>query len=231
MCINHIHIIITSKIIFHFSQTHPIYKKKNQKENKEKKNMKFSLLLYPMISLLILFQYSINGSNNNLISESCREASKNDPNLSYDFCVTSLNDEAASNSSKIRKPPTNLEDLVGMSIQLTKSNGTNIIFIISGLLKNNTTSSSDQYFKACLQDCSELYTDSISSLEDALVAFKSKDLDIAAINLSSALDNSVTCEDQFKDKEGETSPLTKENHVYFELNVISLAFIQMIRQP
>ena len=89
----------------------------------------------------------------------------------------------------------------------------------------------DQYTKACLKDCFDLYSDSLSALDDAVVAFKSKDLDTASINLSATLDNSVTCEDQFKDKKGETSsPLTKENNVYFQLNVISLAFIQMFRQ-
>ncbi|KAG5035098.1 hypothetical protein JHK87_010008 [Glycine soja] len=83
-------------------------------------------------------------------------------------------------------------------------------------VKNKTF---DQYTKACLKDCFDLYSDSLSALDDAVVAFKSKDLDTASINLSATLDNSVTCEDQFKDKKGETSsPLTKENNVYFQLN-------------
>lgn len=148
-------------------------------------------------------------------------ASKHDPNLNYDFCVTTLN-EASCN-----KPPNNLEDLVGLSIQLTKSNGTNIISIISEQMKNQTY---DQYMKGCLKDCFDLYNDSLSSLEDALAAFKSNDLDTANINVSAALDSSDTCEDQFKEKEGEISPLTKENHDYFQLNAISLGFIQMVRQ-
>ncbi|KAG4933267.1 hypothetical protein JHK82_047571 [Glycine max] len=181
--------------------------------------MKFAYNLV-MIFFIFLFQYS-NGSN--LILQSCKEASKNDPNLSYDFCVASL-EEAL---SKCHPPPTNLEDLVGMSINLSKSNVTNMVSIISNLLKNKTF---DQYTKACLKDCFDLYSDSLSALDDAVVAFKSKDLDTAGINLSASLDNSVTCEDQFKDKKGETSPITKENNVYFQLNVISLAFIQMFRQ-
>nr|KYP37019.1 hypothetical protein KK1_041834 [Cajanus cajan] len=37
-----------------------------------------------------------------------------------------------------------------------------------------------------------------------------------------------TCEDQFKDKKGEKSPLTKENRHCFQLNVISLPFIKKI---
>ncbi|KAG5057027.1 hypothetical protein JHK86_012023 [Glycine max] len=169
--------------------------------------MKFAS--YLVIFLIFLFHCS-NGSN--LIPQSCKEASKHDPNLSYDFCVASL-EEA---SSKCHPPPTNFEDLVGMSIQLTESNVTNMVSIISNLLENK---SFDQYTKACLKDCFDLYSDSLSALDDAVVAFKSKDLDTAAINLSATFDNSVTCEDQFKDKKGETSsPLTMENRVYFQLN-------------
>lgn len=172
---------------------------------------------------LVLFLFESSNGSNNLILQSCKEASKSDPNLSYDFCVDSLND--ASNKTK---PPSNPEDLVGMSIQLTKSNGTNMLPIIKELLKNLT--SDDQYVKACLQDCFDLYKDSLSSLEDAAVAFKSKDLYSANINLSASLDDSITCEDQFKDKTGKTSPLTWENHVYFQLNVMCLSFVQMLNQ-
>ncbi|XP_058755247.1 pectinesterase inhibitor 12-like [Vicia villosa] len=182
-------------------------------------------LTYIIISILFLSQYT-NGSKSNLIVRSCREASKNDPNLSYDFCVTSLYESAC----KEKLHPKKLEDLVSMSIQLTKSNGTNIISIISHDLQNQTHG---EYVKACLKDCFDLYNDSLESLDNAMVAFNtSKDLDTANINVSAALDDSVTCEDQFKERkeENETSPLTQENHVYFQLNVISLSFIQMIRQ-
>ncbi|CAK8562631.1 unnamed protein product [Lathyrus sativus] len=178
---------------------------------------------YILFSFLFLSQYS-NASN--LIVRSCREASKNDPNLSYNFCVTSLYESARKN----KLHPKKLEDLVSMSIQLTKSNGTNIISIISHDLQNQTQG---EYVKACLKDCFDLYNDSLESLDDAMVALNtSKDLDTANINLSAALDDSVTCEDQFKERksENETSPLTEQNHVYFQLNVISLSFIQMIRK-
>ncbi|CAI8609474.1 unnamed protein product [Vicia faba] len=182
-------------------------------------------LTYVIISILFLSQYTTNASRSNLIVRSCREASKNDPNLSYEFCVTSLYEAAC----KTKLQPKKLEDLVSMSIQVTKSNGTNIISIISHDLQNQTHG---EHVKACLQDCLNLYNDSLSSLDDAMVAFNtSKDLDTANINVSAALDDSVTCEDQFKERkeDNETSPLTQENHVYFQLNVISLSFIQMIR--
>jgi len=143
--------------------------------------------------------------------------------LRYDFCVASLKDA----SSKFQPAATNLKGLLDISIQLTKSNGTNTVSMISKFLKDK---SFDKYAKVCLQDCYDLYSDSLSDLDDAVVAFKQKDFDTAATKLSASLDNSVTCEVQFKDKKGEKSPLTKENKVYFQLNVISLAFIQMLRQ-
>jgi len=102
-----------------------------------------------------------------------------------------------------------------------------MVSIISKFLKDK---SFDQYAKACLHDCFDLYSDVLSDLDDAVDAFKSKDFDTAATRLSASMDTSLTCEDQFKDKKGGKSPLTKENQFYFQLNAISLAFIQMIRQ-
>ena len=103
-------------------------------------------------------------------------------------------------------------------------NATNIVSKISKLLKDQTFS---RYEKNCLKDCSELYSDARSELEDAVGAFKSGDLYTANIKVSSAMDASVTCEDQFKDKKAAKSPLTKDNNIYFQINVMSLAFIEM----
>ncbi|TKY55529.1 putative invertase inhibitor [Spatholobus suberectus] len=109
-------------------------------------------------------------------------------------------------------PPTNLEDLVGMSIQLTKSNRTNMVSIVSKLLKNK---SFDQYIKSCLQSCFDLYSFSFSTLDGAVVAFKSKDFDTTRVKVSGGLACPITCEDQFNNKKVETSPLKKENRMYF----------------
>ncbi|KAI4327224.1 hypothetical protein L6164_019712 [Bauhinia variegata] len=182
-----------------------------------KKKVKFAL--YPILLMLIflLFQCS-NGSN--LIRQSCQEASKGDPNLSYNFCVACL-------EANPKSRPTRIEELVDVSIRITKSNTTNIISNISEFLRNQNLS---QYAKACLRDCFDLYSDALSELQDAVYAFNSGDLDTANIKVSAALDASVTCEDQFKEKKGETSPLTKDNNIYCQLSAISLAFIQMCHQ-
>ncbi|KAI4315171.1 hypothetical protein L6164_028012 [Bauhinia variegata] len=173
--------------------------------------MKFAF--YPRL-IFLLFQCS-NGSD--FVRQSCWEASKSDPKLSYGFCVACL-------ESIPKSQPTSIEELVDMTIQITESNTTNIVSIISKLLQNQTFT---QHEKACLKDCFHLYSDALSELQDALNAFKSKDLDTANIKVSAVLDACVTCEDQFKDKKGEACPLTNDNNIYFQLNAISLAFIQM----
>lgn len=174
--------------------------------------------------IFVVFFFFLQSSNSfNIISKYCKEVSNNDPNLEYDFCVASLEDA----SSKLQPPPTNLETLVEISIQLTKSNGTNVLSIISKFLKDKRF---DTYRHACLQDCSKLYSDSLSNLDRALVALKSKDFDTAATMLSSSMDSPNTCEEQFNEKKGEKSPLTKKNQVYSQLNLLSLVLLQMFHK-
>ncbi|KAK4260291.1 hypothetical protein QN277_003431 [Acacia crassicarpa] len=189
--------------------------------------MKF-MAFYPLslviLIILVLFQVS-NGSD--LVRESCAKASKNDPIVHYDFCVASLEDAII--DSQGNNPPTSLGDLVAMSIQITKSNATNIISIISNLLKEDPTNSTkflSQYSKECLKDCSDLYSDSLSDLDDAMRAFESQDFNTASIKISASMEASVTCENQFSDG-NEESPLTDKDNTYFELNAMSLALINM----
>lgn len=182
--------------------------------------MKF--ICFIALLILILFQ----GSNGyDLVHESCMKASKNDPIIHYDFCVASLDESVSSHSSN---PPTSMEDLVAISIQIAKSNATNIVSIISNLLKEDPTNKSlvSEYAKECLRDCSDLYSDSVSDLDDAMTAFESQDFDTASIKVSAAMEASVTCENQFNDG-NEESPLTENDNTYFELNAMSLAFIKM----
>ncbi|KAM1784677.1 hypothetical protein ACFX12_037672 [Malus domestica] len=172
------------------------------------------------ITFLMLFHCTI--GSNNLIQNSCKKASDGDPNLSYNFCVASLEE---ANSKSHGQSPDHLEQLVLISLNLTISNATNINSIISKLLKDKQF---DKYARDCLKGCSELYSDAIPTLQEALCALRSKDFPKANVEVSSAMDASSTCEDGFKDKKGEVSPLRKENDVFFQLNVISLAFINTL---
>ncbi|XP_028772839.1 putative invertase inhibitor [Neltuma alba] len=136
---------------------------------------------------------------------------------------TSTMISALSLKAKSPSPPTSLEELVAKSIQITKANGTTIISTISNLLKDPEFS---DYAKKCLKDCSDNYSDSLSDLDDALGAFRSRDFSSANIKISAAMNASATCEDRFKEGK-EKSPLTGGKKVYFELNAMSLAFIKM----
>ncbi|XP_028772840.1 putative invertase inhibitor [Neltuma alba] len=166
--------------------------------------------------LLILAAFKVSSSGSDLITESCKEASKEDPNISYAFCVASF-------VAMIPSPPSSVEELVAMTIQMTKSKATNVVYTISILLKDHLFS---DYAKKCLKDCSDHYLDSLSDLGDALGAFRSKDFNSATAKISAAMGVSVTCEDQFKEGK-EKSPLTDDNKVYFELNAMSQAFLKM----
>lgn len=161
---------------------------------------------------------SSSSSSSNFVRESCSDASKNNPNIPYDFCVSTLESTTA----------TSLADLVGVAISIAKSNATNIVSKISDLL-NDADEFSD-YAKACLRDCSDLYSDSISEFKDAVANYADNDFAGANIKVSASLDDAVTCEDQFGDG-GEKSPLTEENAIYSRITSITLAFINMSTRP
>lgn len=171
-----------------------------------------------LLIMILLFGCSSSGSD--FVHLSCKNAAKSDPNFSYSFCVESLKVNSKSQTAR------NIEDLFKISIELTISNASDVVFVVSKLLKDNKF---DGYARNCLHDCLELYSDAVSSLKEALCDFvKSKDLYNANVEISSAMDASTTCEDGFKEKKGQLSPLTKENKFFFQLTAISLAFSNMV---
>ncbi|QCD81473.1 hypothetical protein DEO72_LG2g1800 [Vigna unguiculata] len=173
------------------------------------------LSAYVIIFSLFLSQCS---SVSNIVSKGCIEASKFDQGLSYDFCVAYL--------SNWQPPSSNAEDYWVNSIQLLKSNGTKLLSFISKLLNDKNF---DERTKDSLKGCFDSYKDTLSELDAAVVAFKAKDLDTAAIKVSESLDTPLICQRSFNHpKGGNSSPLTKQNHAYFQLNVIPSVLIQIL---
>ncbi|EXC26733.1 Putative invertase inhibitor [Morus notabilis] len=177
--------------------------------------------IYIFIFIFLLLQHCSLGSHD-LIHRSCKKAAKSDPNLSYTFCVTSL--EA---NLKNKKNVTDLEELAFASLDLTTYNATKIASKISMLLRQKIKVIDHPYAKNCLKDCQQLYSDAVSSLRDAKRDFKWRNFDRVNVEISSAMDASSTCQDGFGEKKGEVSPLTQENNVFFQWTVISLVFINM----
>ncbi|KAK9190682.1 hypothetical protein WN943_019291 [Citrus x changshan-huyou] len=149
--------------------------------------MYFSTLITFLITFFLLFLVSL---SSNLIQDSCENAAKNDPNLSYEFCVASL-------EANPRSQNATLQELVIISLGLTISNAKNISSHIEQLL---SLKSFDKHTKIGLQDCLELYSDAHSTLLEAMENVKLKDYEGANVEISSAMDASTTCEDGLKEK-------------------------------
>ncbi|KAB2614555.1 invertase inhibitor [Pyrus ussuriensis x Pyrus communis] len=175
----------------------------------------FSFTTLPLYLLFFFFSFNAITAKN-LIPETCKKFAQYDPNLSYNFCVTSL--QAAPKSQR-----TDLHKLGIISIKLIRNNVTDTRHYIKHLLKNKKL---DPYVRACLSDCLELYSDAIPTIKKALMNYKSKKYNAANIEVSSVIDATITCEDGFK--QGRlVSPLTKRNNYTFQLSIIALSFINL----
>ncbi|WZY78354.1 hypothetical protein YC2023_024738 [Brassica napus] len=153
-----------------------------------------------------------------LIRDSCKTAAAKDPNLNYDFCVQSLEQDPQS------KTATSLSGLVLASTNNAASKTINVKGIVETILKSKKYAPSTE---PALRTCVKLYDDAYGSLKEALMNVKSSDYKSANIHLSAALDEPGICEDGFKEKHAK-SPVTNENNVLFQKILIPLAFTNML---
>lgn len=171
---------------------------------------------------LIISTTSFHGiTAHDLIRQTCKKCAQRDPNLSYNFCVTSLQSAPKSHCAD------DLRELGMISIKLLQRNLTNSRSYIKELLIKKKKM--DPFVRSCLHDCFDLYSDAIPTVQQALDDYKSKHYDDANIDVSSVMDASTTCEDGFSEKEGVVSPLTKRNNDTFQLSAVSLSIINMLR--
>ncbi|KAK7386193.1 hypothetical protein VNO78_26230 [Psophocarpus tetragonolobus] len=175
-----------------------------------------------LLSLTILFCCLISFvCANRLIHQTCMDCSKNDPNISYKYCVTSFRSNHKSLYAK------KLQELGLISIKIIRHNVTDTNAHINELLKKGNKSI-DPFIKACLGDCLEVYSDTISTFRDAIRDYKAKRYADCNVKLSSIIDASTTCEDGFKQKNDAISPLTKRNEDTFQLSAIALSIVNML---
>ncbi|CAN4126009.1 unnamed protein product [Withania somnifera] len=179
----------------------------------------FSFFL-PLSLFLSLFFLTFHGSTGqNLIENSCRSCSKDDPNIKYGFCTSSLQAAPASQCAS-------LGGLGMISIRLIRYNVTDTRCHVKILLKDKNL---DPYVKSCLRDCLELYSDAIPSIKLAMKSYNLRKYYDANIQISSVMDAATTCEDGFKEKDGVVSPLTKRNEITFQLSAIALSLMNLIK--
>ena len=197
----------------------------NTKSNKittydKKMKQTFSSFPFPLFLFLLISTSTSHGiTANDLLRRTCKKCAQSDPNLSYNFCVSSI--QAAPKSHYAD----DLRELGMISIKLVRRNITNSMSYIKELLKNKRL---DPFIRSCLHDCFDLYSDAIPTTKQAIDDYKSKHYDDANIDVTSVMDASTTCEDGFKEKEGVVSPLKKRNNDTFQLSAISLSIINML---
>ncbi|CAB4279327.1 unnamed protein product [Prunus armeniaca] len=111
-------------------------------------------------------------------------------------------------------------------MELALENATNTLSTIEKLLSNK---SFDPFALVCLKDCLQLYSDAITTLRDAVGAFLRGDYNTANIWVSAVMEAPTTCEEGFKEKEGEVSPLKNENYNLFQLCDIALCISHLLK--
>ncbi|PQP93042.1 putative invertase inhibitor [Prunus yedoensis var. nudiflora] len=181
----------------------------------------FSLTSLPLFLLLFFFFFffSLKAiTAKNLIPETCKKCVQDDPNLSYKFCVTSLQAAPKSSSSDVRQLGT-------ISMNLIRHNMTSTRQHIKHLLKNTKL---DKFLRVYLEDCLDLYSNAIPDIKKALRSYKAKQFRDANVRVSGVCDAPVTCEDGFHEREGLVSPLTKRNNDAVQLSAIALSIINML---
>ncbi|KAL4015317.1 hypothetical protein IC575_027561 [Cucumis melo] len=187
-------------------------------------------ILIPCLFLFMLifsnFPITQSSNNNNntssLIYKTCKASSEQDPNISFDFCITSLKPAA----TKHRHGDTSLRRLGLMTIYLIRHNMSSTRHHIKKLQRKKGPG--DPFVKLCLTDCLELYSDAIPMVKQARKDYKAGRYADANSKISSVMDDCSTCEEGFEEKEGVVSPLTNRNHNAFELSAIALSIINML---
>lgn len=179
-----------------------------------------SSFFLPLSLFLSLFFLLFHGSEaQNLIQNTCKTCSKDDPNIKYGFCTSSLQAAPASQCATLR-------GLGMISIRLIRYNVTDARCHIKILMKEKKL---DPYIRRCLSDCFDLYSDAIPSIKLAMKSYNAKKYYDANIQISSIMDATTTCEDGFKEKDGVVSPLTKRNEITFQLSAVALSVMNLIK--
>ncbi|KNA07117.1 hypothetical protein SOVF_174720 [Spinacia oleracea] len=163
-------------------------------------------------SLFLLFVVVATGATN-LINQTCKNSSKNDPNINYKFCVYALQSAPASRCANITR-------LGLMSITLIKHNVTDTRCTIRQLLQEKKKS------MTALKDCLELYSDSLPTLREATTDYRAKRFVDANEKVSSVMEAATTCEQGFEDLG--VSPLTQRNDRIFQLSAVALSIMNVL---
>lgn len=178
------------------------------------RKMRSLFSLFPLLFFLFTFH---GATSNKLIRNTCKLISKDTPNVKYEFCKTSL--EAAWDEDYYPS----LATMGSVTLDLVMKNVTNTKSYIEDL-KDDT---SEPDLSACLSDCLELYSNTISDLEEVVDDYKSRKYNEASEGTNAVLTSLTTCGDGFKER-GLASPLIERNDNAFQLSTIAVNILKML---
>ncbi|KAI3436972.1 Mannosyltransferase [Psidium guajava] len=153
----------------------------------------------------------------NVVPETCRKCVALSPNVNYDFCVKALGSDRRSQTADV-------QGLGLIALNLLESSVTSTGSYIQQLLKKKW----DPYVQGCLEACSELYSDAVDTTKEAVEAYQAKHYTDVQTWVSTVATDGDTCESQFKEKPGVTSPLTKQSGDTGQLSSIGLAILAIV---
>ncbi|ESQ39846.1 hypothetical protein EUTSA_v10001202mg [Eutrema salsugineum] len=173
---------------------------------------------------LVMFIIHLSGiitANNvidSLIRDSCKKASKYEESEQdyYNLCITSIKENPETQKAR------NIDDLIVVGVKNAMVNTTNVKGILEKILKERKYKS--KLSAKLMRDCIKLYSNGIDSLTKALKFIKMRDYRKVSDNISDARAAPRTCEMGFNGDNNQTSPVTKENDVLFQMADIPQAF-------
>ncbi|XP_057511185.1 putative invertase inhibitor [Actinidia eriantha] len=182
----------------------------------------FFTLSFSFLFFLLIIPHEnfspVTGLPDDLVNTTCKQCADKSTVFNYDFCLTSLQPIPTSHV-------TNLQGLALFAMELALGNVTNTFWSIEKML---TSGRFDPYSLGCLKDCFELYGEGVSMLVNSIGVFLHEQYDAANVLLSAVMETASTCEEGFKEKEGEVCPLAEENYNLFRLGDLALCTINLL---
>ncbi|KFK31417.1 hypothetical protein AALP_AA6G109300 [Arabis alpina] len=182
-------------------------------------------LIYQVVFFLLFNGFEANGVADSLIRDSCKNASKYEEPYYYNFCIKSFKENPE--SQKVR----NIDDLIVVGVKNAMKNMTNVRGIVEKILKERKYKT--RLSEKLLRECLKLYSEGNDSLIKGIQYFKVRNYKRAHGNINDARYAPRTCEMKFNGDNNQTSPITKENDILFDLVgiPISLNFEAHIMPP
>ncbi|KAG1362087.1 putative invertase inhibitor [Cocos nucifera] len=184
-----------------------------EKKREEKPIMRPLMIPLSHTTILSLLLFISPIAEASILEETCKRVTAARPNIGYEFCVTSLRTDPGSSSA-------DLHGLAVIATRLSLADATKMESRIDQLM----VVKSKPFLKDCLSVCSEVYSEAIDHLNDAIRNLEARLYRETVTFLSAALDAPDNCEDAFGDDAGSglSSPLAKEDEDYGRLADIAL---------